>query len=200
MHRRKTAKDRKSEIIAVLLAQAYRIGPDRLTTNDIAREIGITQAAIFRHFPTKTDLWKEAGNEISDRLRAAWDEALAAGPAPEARLRALIGAQLRQIAECPALPLILFSRELNVDNPDLRESFRRLAGEFQGNLAANLTSMHQAGDLRRDLPPEDAAVILISLVQGMAMRRSITGSEFALVEEGLRLLDQQLRLFRAEAV
>ena len=52
MPRRKPAEDRKAEIVATLLALADQIGPDRLTTNDIAREVGLTQAAIFRHFPT----------------------------------------------------------------------------------------------------------------------------------------------------
>ena len=58
MLNRKSAEDRKTEIIEALLGLADRIGPDRLTTNDIAREVGVTQAAIFRHFPTKISRMK----------------------------------------------------------------------------------------------------------------------------------------------
>ena len=37
MSNRKTAEDRKADIIAALLGIADQIGPDRLTTNDVAR-------------------------------------------------------------------------------------------------------------------------------------------------------------------
>ena len=57
MLQRKPAEDRKTDIVEALLRLADQIGPDRLTTNDIAREVGVTQAAIFRHFPTKAELW-----------------------------------------------------------------------------------------------------------------------------------------------
>ena len=78
MKRRMPAEDRKAEIVAALLHLADRIGPDRLTTTDIARAVGVTQAAIFRHFPTKADLWTTVGEVIAGRLEAAWQDALAA--------------------------------------------------------------------------------------------------------------------------
>ncbi len=110
MHRRKPAEDRKADIVAALLDLADRIGPDRLTTNDIARAVGVSQAAIFRHFPTKADLWATVGEAISDRLTTAWQEALNSNASGQDRLRALVAAQLRQIESYPALPLILHSR------------------------------------------------------------------------------------------
>ncbi|MEZ5753216.1 MAG: hypothetical protein R3D90_00110 [Paracoccaceae bacterium] len=51
MLRRKSAEDRKTEIIAAVLDLADRIGPDRLTTNDIAQEVGVTS----RYLPALPD-------------------------------------------------------------------------------------------------------------------------------------------------
>ena len=53
---RKRAELRKAEIVATLLELADSIGPDRVTTGAVASAIGITQAALFRHFPTKDTL------------------------------------------------------------------------------------------------------------------------------------------------
>lgn len=195
MLRRKPAEDRKSEIIEALLDLADRIGPDRLTTNDIAREVGVTQAAIFRHFPTKAELWAEAGVVIANRLAAAWAQAQATQATPQGRLRALIAAQLQQIETCPALPAILHSRELNVDNADLRDRFRGLLMQYQGHLVANLEGMIADGSLARHILPQDAAVLLTSLVQGIAIRWSLGSRGYELPTEGLRLLDVQLALF-----
>lgn len=195
MLRRKPAEDRKAEIVEALLALADRIGPDRLTTNDIAREVGVTQAAIFRHFPTKAELWSEAGEVIAARMTEAWQQALASETSPKAQLRALIAAQLRQIETTPALPAILHSRELNVDNADLRDRFRGLLAVYQGHLVATLEGMVAGGSMTRQVRPQDAAALLTSHVQGIAIRWSLGSRGFALQAEGLRLLDVQLALF-----
>ena len=198
MLNRKSAEDRKTEIIEALLGLADRIGPDRLTTNDIAREVGVTQAAFFRHFPTKAELWSGAGELIAGRLEIAWAAALATPSKPEKRLRALIAVQLNQIENCPALPSILHSRELNVDNADLRERFRSLLMRYQGHLVANLEGMIADGSMAPNIRPADAAVLLTSLVQGLAIRWSLGSRGFALKDEGLRLLDVQLALFACQ--
>ncbi len=195
MIRRKPAEDRKTDIVEALLRLADQIGPDRLTTNDVAREVGVTQAAIFRHFPTKADLWSAVGEVIAARLAEAWQQALNTNTTPKDRLRALIAAQLRQIEATPALPAILHSRELNVDNATLRERFRGLLMQFQTHLIANLDGMVADGTMNPDMRSQDAAVLLTSLVQGIAIRWSLGARGFALQAEGLRLLDVQLALF-----
>ena len=195
MLQRKPAEDRKTDIVEALLRLADQIGPDRLTTNDIAREVGVTQAAIFRHFPTKAELWSAVGEVIAVRLAEAWQQALAANTTPKDRLRALIAAQLRQIETTPALPAILHSREIHVDNVILRERFRGLMMQYQAHLVANLEGMIADGSMTPDVRPQDAAVLLTSLVQGIAIRWSLGSRGFALQPEGLRLLDVQLALF-----
>lgn len=194
MKRRMPAEDRKAEIVAALLRLADRIGPDRLTTTDVAREVGVTQAAIFRHFPTKAELWTTVGEVIADRLEAAWQEAITMNAGGKDRLRALVAAQLRQIESCPALPVILHSRELNVDNAALRERFRGLLAQFQAHLAACLEDMSADGAIGAQIAPGDAALLLVSLVQGTAIRWSLGARQFGLETEGLRLLDIQLAL------
>lgn len=194
MLNRKPAEDRKTEIIEALLCLADRIGPDRLTTNDIAREVGVTQAAIFRHFPTKATLWNEAGEVIAGRLTGAWDRAIASGATHLERLRALINAQLNQIKAAPALPAILHSRELNVENAILREQFRGLLAQYQVHLVSSLSEMIRDGTINESIEPEDAAVLLTSLVQGVAIRWGLSSRSFALVDEGLRLFDIQMAL------
>lgn len=195
MLQRKPAEDRKTDIVEALLRLADQIGPDRLTTNDVAREVGVTQAAIFRHFSTKAELWSAVGEVIASRLAEAWQQALAANTTPKDRLRALIAAQLRQIETTPALPAILHSRELNVDNAILRDRFRGLLMQYQAHLVANIQGMIADGTINPDVKPQDAAVLLTSLVQGIAIRWSLGSRGFALQAEGLRLLDVQLALF-----
>lgn len=198
MSGRQSAEERKAQIVAEVLRLADEIGPDRLSTTDVARAIGLSQPAIFRHFPTKGALWLAVAEDIADRLQSYWAAAEAGATGPQARLKALIGAQLTAIAETPALPSILFSRELQVDNPALREVFRGLLSAFEGRLVAVIRELQAAGDLKRDVSPEDVAILLTSLVQGVAIRWTLGARGFALVPEGFRLFDVQMELLRAK--
>lgn len=195
---RKPADLRKAEIVARVLDLADRIGPDRVTTGAVAEAVGVTQAALFRHFPTKAALWQAVAGHVAEGLAAAWDAALRPGDGPLVRLRALIDAQFAQIAATPALPMLLFSRELNVTNAELRATFHDRLMAFRGLLGREVAAGQEAGLLRRDVDARDAAVLLTSLVQGVAIRWALGARDFDLAAEGARLFDVQLRLLAAE--
>ncbi|WP_353429610.1 TetR/AcrR family transcriptional regulator [Paracoccus denitrificans] len=190
---RKSAELRKAEIVATVLDLADRIGPDRVTTGAVASQIGVTQAALFRHFPTKAALWRAVAEHVAEGLATAWDDALRLGDTPIVRLRALISAQFAQIDATPALPMLLFSRELNVTNAELRATFHGRLMTFRGLLAREVGAAQKAGVLRDDVAADDAAVLLTSLVQGVAIRWALGARDFDLREEGLRLFDVQCR-------
>lgn len=194
---RKTAEERKEQILTVALRLADELGPDRLTTGAVANAIGLTQPAIFRHFPTKQALWAALAERIRRRMNSSWQTALGGQTAPEARIAAVINTQLYTIAENPALPAILFSRELQVENGDLRKTFSGAMAAFRKLLHDEVAKGRDAGTFRRDLEPSDAAALLLSLVQGLAIRWSLGAREFDVRLEGARLLQVQLRLFAA---
>lgn len=194
MASRLSAEDRKAQIVTEVLRLADEIGPDRLSTTDVARAVGLSQPAIFRHFPTKGALWLAVAEALAARLSAAWTDAETGADLPDARLKALVSAQLMAISDTPALPSILFSRELQVDNVALRDVVRGLLAAFQGHLVAAIRDLQRDGSLRPDVSAEDVAVLLTALVQGVAIRWTLGARGFPLVQEGLRLFDVQMGL------
>lgn len=198
MGARKSADSRKAEIVTAMLRLADELGPDRLTTLAIAKAVGLTQPGIFRHFPTKQDLWLAVAAQIVASMTEAWEEVLATRAAPKDRVTALIQVQLRQIAANPAIPAILHSRELHTENAALRAQFIGLMTRFQALLVDALAEGRTQGAFRADIAPQDAAVLLISLVQGLVIRWSLGQRAFSLEAEGGRLLACQIDLFRTQ--
>lgn len=192
MRIRKPAEIRKAEIIDATLRLADKLGPDRLTTETIANAVGLTQPGVFRHFPKKQDLWEAVAVRVGSMMETHWKKAQNGDAPATNRIRALIGAQLRLIQSTPAIPAILFSRELHIKNKGLRTAFFGLMSRFHQLIAGLVAQASAAGELRDDLDPDDAAYLIIGLVQGLAMRWSISGRNFALTEEGTRLLELQL--------
>lgn len=195
MRIRKTAEERKAEIVDATLRLADRLGPERLTTEAIADAVGITQPGVFRHFPRKLDLWEAVAARVGAMMESRWTKAQSRDAAPIDRIRALIAAQLRLIQSTPAIPAILFSRELHARNKGLRTAFYGLLSRFHRVVADLAGRAREAGELRGDLDPDDVAFLIIGLVQGLAVRWSISGRGFDLAEEGSRLLELQLSGF-----
>jgi AcrR family transcriptional regulator len=101
-----------------------RFGPAKATVVDVARALGVSHAALYRHVATKAELrdlvvgrWVEA---TMAPLRAI---AASSGPAPQ-RLRQLFDA------------LIAVKRGRAENDPELFEAYRTLAGDAQSMVAA----------------------------------------------------------------
>ena len=149
MRLRKTADQRKTEIVAATLKLAFEVGPEGITTERIARKVGISQPAVFRHFPKKEDIWTAVIGWIGERLARRWGEVLDGSAVPLDQLRAVVRTQLELIQRTPAIPAILFSRELHVKSRTLRGAVKTLMGRFHGLLREVLDNGVRAGTLRR---------------------------------------------------
>lgn len=197
VQKRKSAEERKKEIVLTAIKLAGDVGPDRLTTQHLADAIGISQPAIFRHFPTKEAIWQAVAQEIARTMKA--NAALSVNDAmnPLQRLQAMLSGHLEFMQATPAVPAILFSSELHAENAGLREYFAGLTSGRHRAFSNLISTQIEAGQFRSDLVADDAAYLILALVQGLAMRWSLNARNFDLVEEGSRLLELQLQAFLA---
>ena len=62
------------------------------TTAEIAREAGVTEPILYRHFASKRDLYLACIDEAWRSVRRAWEEAVAAEPDPRAWTQAMANA------------------------------------------------------------------------------------------------------------
>jgi TetR/AcrR family transcriptional regulator len=115
-----------------------------VTTGAVAAEVGVPQAAIFQHFPTKSEMWVGVADYVAGLLIPAWVEALEEAKPPVERLKSLVGAQLDQITARTAMPMLLFSRELSVENAVLRAAFRDRLARLHGLLTREVALLHKS--------------------------------------------------------
>ena len=172
---RKTAEDRKEQIVESAIRLADKVGPDRLTTDMIAKDVGLTQPAIFRHFPKKENIWQAVAVHLSGQMSKVWGKAQETTTSPVDQLQAVVMSHLRLIQKTPALPGIIFSRELHIENKILRQAFFKVMNLFHARLTQMIKAAIEEGQFKEDLPPEDAAFLLIGMIQSLAMRWSLSG-------------------------
>ncbi len=196
---RKSAKERKSEIVEAVLRLAAEVGPDRLTTEALASAVGISQPGIFRHFPKKSDIWGAVAERIAELLKENWAGMENKNLHAADRMKAFVVGHLNFLETTPAIPAILFSRELHAENEILRSFFSGLMRRVHKFVSQMIADEIETGKYDKKLDPDDAAYLILALIQGLAMRWSLNERNFSLVKEGERLLALQLSGFRRVA-
>ncbi len=197
--KRKSAADRRAEIVETAIRLSAEIGPDRVTTQHLANEVGVTQPAIFRHFATKGDIWLAVGDHIVSAMnRLPPEDAGESDMAdPHDALRRIVGDHFEQVSEQPAIPAILYSRELQAENAALREKFTEVLDRRRNAFAGLIRSGQARGVHRADLVADDAAQLIAEAIHGVSMRWLLDGCEDDLADSGPRVMAPLFEGFRA---
>lgn len=196
---RKSAAERRHEIVDTTLRLLPEFRGGGLSTQRVADHIGITQAGLFRHFPTKNDLWIAVLTEIERLSLCSWEGASLECDPEVVRLRKILLAQLKLIEDYPAIPSLLFSTGRLAAEEVLHPIHVRIMTALRLRVTEELTVAAQKCDRHIQIDTLDMESLLMGVVQDCVLRWSLTGREYDLVAEGDRLIGLQLRLSGLEA-
>ncbi|GAO36252.1 TetR family transcriptional regulator [Sulfuricella sp. T08] len=180
--RRKGAEERQEEIVQVAIELAAKSGVDAVTTQDMANAMGLTQGAIFRHFPTKDEIWLAAIRWIRIGLLSVVETAAARSENPLEALENIFFAHLSFISRHPGFPRIVFSDQLLRRDTRLKQLIQEVITGYEGKIAAILTQAKATGFARPDLDESSAATLFIGMIQGLVLQWNLFGSQRALPE------------------
>ena len=195
--RRLSAEQRQEEIVGVALSLAAARGVDSVTTQEMADALGLTQGAIFRHFPTKDDIWIAAIQWVRARLMGVVGEAAGRGENPLDALEKIFFAHVAFIAEHPAIPRLVFSDQLLHKHPQLRQLIQGILTSYEAKLAALFEEASEQGLAREKLDEHSAATLFIGMIQGLVIQSTIFGGQRSLVEEAKKVFPVFLNGIRA---
>jgi TetR/AcrR family transcriptional regulator len=194
--RRRRSAERQREIVAAVLDLAGERGADAITTQSIADRIGVTQAAVFRHFPDKEAIWLAVFAWVRESLAAAFDAAVSKPGPPVERLERAFIAHVAFVAANPGVPRVLFHELQYPGNSPVRLEVRRLIAAYGKRIVALVREAKAAGHLTPDLDATLAPVLFIGAVQGLVIHASLAGDETLMNRRARRVFRLLLDGFR----
>jgi AcrR family transcriptional regulator len=134
------------------------------TTAEIARAAGVTEPVLYRHFESKRDLYLACLEEAWGRVRALWEEAIAAETDSALWPRAMALAyrdsgDLRDVISSLWVQALAESSE----DPEIRDYVRRHLREVHSFVADVHRRSQQAGGVLPGRDPDAEAWIFIAL-------------------------------------
>ncbi len=193
------ADARREEIIRVTLDLAARQGVDDVTTQDMAQAMGLTQGAVFRHFPSKDAIWLAVMQWVRDRLMAVLGHAAEQGRDPLDALERMFFAHIAFIEGHPAIPRVLMSQHLHGRSSALRQMVTEIMLGYEAKIAGLLQAAQAQARVRADLDTHAAATLYIGMIQGLVMQSSILRGKRTLAAEAARTFPVFLQAIRPPA-
>jgi AcrR family transcriptional regulator len=167
--RRRSAEDRRTQVVAAARKLMVRHGVDAVSMRAIAAAAGVSPAALYLYFPDKLVLMAAVVDALFEGLLAAFGRAVAAAPAgePFSRLAALMEAYVAWgLAHPEEYRLMFMTPVVGVAGhrpcaPDGRPVSPNGAATF-GALMAEVSALIAAGHVRREDPASLAEQIWAS--------------------------------------
>lgn len=164
------AETRRAETVEAVVALAAEQDPGEITTAAIAKRMGLTQGALFRHFPSKDAILAAVMAWVAERLLARVDAAIEGAGSPLAAMEAAFLAHASFVSEHPGVPRMLFGElQRNQDTP-AKKLVRTLLEHYGQRLALLVERGRQQGEIDPDIDTHVAVSGFIGTLQGLVLQ------------------------------
>lgn len=170
-----TADERRAATVNAVVELAANQNPGDITTAAIAQRMGVTQGALFRHFPSKDAVMRAVMVWVGDRVLGRVDKAAAGAASPMAALEAAFRAHVDFASKHPGVPRMLFGELQHPEDTPAKLVVQTLLRQYSKRLRTLLEAGKAQGELDAALDVEAAVIAYIGMFQGLVMRTLLAG-------------------------
>ena len=169
------ADERRAVTVETVVELAAEQNPSEITTAAIATRMGLTQGALFRHFPSKDAIWRAVMDWVAERLMARVDRAARSAASPLGALEAIFMAHVAFIAEHPGVPRMMFGELQRAGETAPKRMAQALIRRYGERLHRLIEKGIALGELNPALDVEAAATLFVGTIQGLVMQSLLAG-------------------------
>jgi AcrR family transcriptional regulator len=192
------AGTRKQQIVETALRLVAAHGTEAVSAQLIADAIGVTQPAVFRHFPSKEAIWLAVMDWLEDQLVAIY-AAADGGESGLVVLSRMFLEHAKLIERYPALAKLVLSDHLRLQYPELQGRFGRVHRAYMARISALIDRAKSDGTVADAVAGADAATMFLSLIQGLGFQVAIARLPIAMLPQAERTLGLYLQAVTAGA-
>jgi AcrR family transcriptional regulator len=156
---------RKEQIVNAARKLVIKVGSENVTVRRIAQEVGVSEAAIYRHFRSKKDilyvLVESIENNLISDIESQHQPTI--GRLENVLLNHLSALEMRR-----GISFQVIAEIISLGDKKLNNRIYETINKYIKKLKELLLTEIEKGEVRTDIDVEAAAVILFSVVQGLS--------------------------------
>ena len=157
---------RKDQILQALARMLEAAPGQRITTAALAREVGVSEAALYRHFPSKARMFEGLIKFIEDTLFARITRIINEEDSAEIRCHNILLLILTFCDKNPGMTRLLTGDALAGETERLRERIAQFFGRLEAQLKQVLREAQIRENLKTTISPAILTNLLLASVEG----------------------------------
>jgi len=160
-------KPRQLDIMQSLAKMLQAKGPVKVTTASLANECGITEAAIYRHFPSKrkiyeglVDFCEQSLFDLIGKINSSKDDHLE-------KVSKIMVLLVSFSEKNPGLARLLTREAFSIDEASLDDRIKQIFSKIELQIKQNLQKYEQQTKKKLALPSASSANLLLAFVEGV---------------------------------
>jgi TetR/AcrR family transcriptional regulator len=191
---------RRQQILEAL-AHMLEVNPgNRITTAGLAKEVGVSEAALYRHFPSKSKMFEGLIEFIEETLFSRIQIIISKEPTAARRCEKILTLLLTFTEHNPGITRILTGDALAGETPRLHQRVAQLFDRFETQLKQVIRDAEMTEGLRPVMPLAAAANLLLSAAEGRVSQFVRSGFRRSPTLDWQQQLDHLMQGFFRETV
>jgi len=180
--KRRSTGVRQKQIIDAARLMIVRYGSEHVTVRRIAKAVGISEAAIYRHFKSKRDILLLLADHIEENLEGDIKVTLTAEGSSLSGISAVMRDHISSIEQRNGISHQVIAEIISLGDKKLNQRFFEVVSRYIDHLSELISAGVESGELRQDIDPHVAATQLYGMIQGLVGMWSLSNFSFNLVE------------------
>ena len=173
--KRRSSEERRALAVDAVIELASGMNPADITTTDISDRMGLTQGALFRHFPNKDAVLQAVMESVSGRILSLMDEAERGATSPIDALRAIFMAHVGFIESNPGVPRLMFGELQRTEETGAKRATAAFLETYATRILERLDEAKKLGQVSSGVCSRLAAMALIGSIQGLVIQATLSG-------------------------
>ena len=182
--KRENTEVRQQQIIDAAGRLIFKYGSEHLTVKRIAAEVGISEAAIYRHFKSKKSILSFLLSYIEESLlRDISPETAGTEPVTLDIIEKIIQNHFSMISMRKGISFQVIAEIISLGDRKLNKQASQTIDKYISRLKELLTEGVREGAVRPDIDLESSATLLFALIQGLVNMWALSDGSFKLIEK-----------------
>ena len=173
--KRRSSEERRALAVDAVIELASEMNPADITTAAISDRMGLTQGALFRHFPNKDAVLQAVMESVSERILSRIDEAVRGEASPFGALRAIFMAHVGFVESNPGVPRLMFGELQRTEETGAKRATAAFLETYATRILERLDEAKKLGQVSSGVCSRLAAMALIGSIQGLVIQATLSG-------------------------
>lgn len=186
------------EIVKAAIQVIAQQGYEKLTTKNLANSLGITDAALYRHFDSKKELirmilcyFEQISCEVIQRINSQ-------NVSPLDKVKSFVLDRYSIFEEDPDLAMVMFSEELFKNDHSFVDHLLSIMHIHRDEVMGYVMQGQRDGEIRSDISPIHVFRMIVGSMRLLVTQWNFSKHAFDLKAEGRSLLDTIIKLIEVK--